>query len=73
MKILNKIYDFFIDYEDILKFIFIMFIIMCGLFYFTYYCDKQLTREKSIIEKTKDYVEYKNCKYLNEVWYCWNE
>ena len=69
----DKIYDFILDYEDLIKFflliIFISFII-CSL---VNYFDKKLTREKNIIENTKEYEIFSNCQFFDNKFYCWED
>lgn len=71
MKMFDKIYYFLVDYEELIKAIFILFIILFCMFCIAAYCDINLAREKNIIENTKEYVKHKNCKYLYNIWYCW--
>ena len=69
----DKIYDFILDYEDLIKFflliIFISFI-LCSL---VNYFDKKLTREKNIIENTKEYEIFSNCQVFDNKFYCWED
>lgn len=69
----DKIYDFILDYEDLIKLllliIFILFISCSIVDYF----DKKLTREKNIIENTKEYVIFSNCHSFDNKFYCWEE
>lgn len=73
MNIFKKIYDFLIDYEEVLKFIFVIFAILFSLITFIRYYDEQLTIDKNIIKNTKDYVIYDNCHKFDTNFYCWND
>lgn len=69
----EKIYNFLIDYEDFLKIIFFMFVIMCLMFKLAMFYDENITRKKNIIENTKKYVIHSNCFQFKNNWYCWEE
>jgi len=69
----DKIFQFIEDYEDLLKFCLFFFGFICLLFYVVGVFDRNLTRDKSIIESTKDYVIYHSCSSFDGVWYCWND
>ena len=70
---LDKIYNFIFDYEDLIKvFLLIIFslVILCSL---GNYFDKKLIREKDIIENTKEYVIFNNCHVFDNKFYCWED
>lgn len=73
MKFFEKIYDFIIDYEDILKLVLFLLIVLIFMCIIIGYFDNQLTIKKNIIINTKDYVIYDNCKILDNKFYCWND
>lgn len=67
----NKIWDFYIDYEE---FINLLLLLICFIFFVSiivFFFDKQLTIEKNIIENTKEYVVFDNCKRIENKYYCW--
>lgn len=73
MKVFDKINDFLIDYEDLIKVCLVFFLLFVLCLHFTTIADKNLTRDKNIIENTKNYSVYKNCKSFENEFYCWND
>lgn len=71
-KFFDKLYYFVIDYGDILKFSFFIFVFLVIMFKVAGYFDKQLTIEKNIIQNTKEYVIFDKCKLFDNSYYCWN-
>lgn len=69
----NKLYNFYIDYEESIKYFFILIVVIFfGCFIISYF-DKELTRDKDIIENTKNYFIFDNCKKFDDKYYCWEE
>ena len=73
MKIFNKIYDFICDYEELINLILILFVTLLVSCTIIKHYDEELTKEKNIIQQTKQYEKFEECKKINENWYCWNE
>ncbi len=69
----NKIYNFLVDYEDLIKFIGILFIFLLSCLLVTSWFDKQNVRDIDIIEKTKEYKIFNSCKKIEDKYYCWEE
>lgn len=69
----DKIYDFYIDYEELINASLLLIGVLVLTLCITSYFDKELTREKDIIENTKNYVIYDNCKKFDDKYYCWEE
>lgn len=69
----DKFIDFYIDYEELIN----VFIISLGVIFLScsiyFHFAKEFTTEKHIIENTKNYVIYENCKKFNDKYYCWEE
>lgn len=62
-----------VDYEEMISglilILFVIFVMCLIIFNF----DKALTQEKQIIENTKEYTIFDNCKSFDNKYYCWNE
>ena len=69
----NKIYNFLVDYEDLIKFIGILFTFLLSCLLVTSWFDKQNVRDIDIIEKTKEYKIFNSCKKIEDKYYCWEE
>lgn len=69
----NKIYNFLVDYEDLIKFIGILFTFYLSALLVTSWFDKQIVRDIDIIEKTKEYKIFNSCKKIEDKYYCWEE
>ena len=39
---------------------------------FLVHCDNETTKEKAIIEKTKEFTIYQHCKLFDGEWYCYD-
>lgn len=48
----------------------IIFALAIGLFLVHY--DKEITKEKTIIEKTQEFTIFNHCKRFDEEWYCYD-
>lgn len=70
---INKIFDFILNYEDIIKILLLIIFIVFILCSLSIYFDKKLTREKNIIENTKEYVIFSNCQVFDNKFYCWED
>ena len=70
---IDKIYDFIIDYEDLIKLLLLIIFSILILRSICNYFDKKLIREKDIIENTKEYVIFSNCHVFDNKFYCWEE
>lgn len=69
----DKIYDFFIDYEELIKILILFFIVIFVFVLIGNYFDKQHKREVDIIEKTKEYKIFSSCQKINNKYYCWED
>lgn len=69
----NKLYNFYIDYEELIKYFFILIVVIFFECFIISYFDKELTRDKDIIENTKNYFIFDNCKKFDDKYYCWEE
>lgn len=73
MKIFERLYNFIEEYEELFKIIIVMLGLLLIACVIVKKYDTELTKEKNIIEQTKKYEKYNECKKINETWYCWNE
>lgn len=69
----DKIYDFYIDYEDLINILICLFIFIVSILLISNFIDKQHKIEVDIIEKTKDYTIFSSCKKINDKYYCWED
>ena len=69
----NKLHNFYIDYEELIKCFFILILVIFFECFIISYFDKKLTRDKDIIENTKNYFIFDNCKKFDDKYYCWEE
>lgn len=69
----DKIYDFCIAYEDLIKILICLFIFISLVVLFSNFIDKQYKREIDIIEKTKEYTIFSSCQKINDKYYCWED
>lgn len=69
----EKIYKFIYDYEEIIQYMILMILVVFIMCFIVFKYDKALTQEKNIIENTKDYTIFTNCKRIGNDFYCWNE
>lgn len=70
---IKKIYNFFNENEELFQFLILLIfvcVIMCSI---VYGFNKALIQERQIIENTKDYQIFDNCKSIDNKFYCWNE
>lgn len=62
-----------IDYEEMIYGLILIFFIIFVMCLIIFNFDKALTQEKQIIENTKEYTIFDNCKSFDNKYYCWNE
>lgn len=70
---IEKIYNFLCDYEELIQYLILMTLFTFIMCFIIFKFDKALTQEKEIIENTKDYKIFDNCKNFDNKYYCWNE
>lgn len=73
MKIFDKIYEFISDYEELITLILFLVGTLLVLLVIIKHYDSELTKEKNIIQQTKQYEKFEECKKIHDYWYCWNE
>lgn len=69
----KKLYNFYVSYEELFKFCFILIIVAFVFCLIVTEFDKYINREIDIIEKTKDYTIFSSCKKINDKYYCWED
>lgn len=57
---------------EIIEDLFLPIIFAVALGLFLVHCDTETTKEKTIIEKTKDFTIYEHCKKFDNEWYCYD-